>query len=127
MFLDTSCFPLVFLRAHAEAAAPIDEQFERLLARQLPFVLITDRWPDHHGEETPKERRNQALFFNKVEDRMRRYCRGMIVIEGGEPTGVAVRLAAAAASKTLGFPVHFEADAPHAAVKGLALLDKDAA
>ncbi|MBN8944977.1 MAG: hypothetical protein J0H01_36070 [Rhizobiales bacterium] len=127
MLLDTSCFPLVFLREHAEAAAPIDEQFERLLDRQLPFVLITDHSLDHHGEETPEERRNRALFFKKVKDRMRRYCRGMIVIEGGKPTGAAVRLAAAAVSKALGFAVHFEADAPHAAVKGLTLLDKDAA
>uniref|UniRef100_UPI001953097F hypothetical protein n=2 Tax=Gammaproteobacteria TaxID=1236 RepID=UPI001953097F len=80
MRLDTSCFPLVFLRSHAEAAAPVDEQFERLLDRRLPFVLITDHAPDHHDDETPDERRNKALFFKRIKDRMRHYCRGMIVI-----------------------------------------------
>ncbi len=127
MRLDDACFPLVFLRAQAEATAPVNEQFERLLEKRAPFVLITDHSPDHHDDETPEERKEKALFFKRIKGRMRDYCRGMIVIQGNAPANAAMRLAAAAASKAFGFAVHFEIDAAHAAVKGLTLLDKEAA
>ncbi len=127
MLLDDSRFPLVFARTDVEASASINEQLEGLLYKQAPFVLITDHSPDDHDDETPEERKEKALFFKKIRDRFKKYCRAMIVIEGNTPTNAAVRVAAAAASKAFGFSVLFVADEEHATAKGLALLEKDAA
>src|SRR5262245_27418132 len=88
MLLDESRFPLVFLRAHTETDSSIDEQlernrqFERLLDRQMPFVLIVDHHTHDYDDETPEERKSKALFFKRTKDRMKKYCLGLIVIEG---------------------------------------------
>lgn len=91
------------------------------------FVLITDHAPDDHEDETPEERKQKALFFKQVRDRLRKLCRGMIVVEGNNPTPAAGLIAAQAASKTLGFSVVFVADEQQAVEKGKLLLAKDAA
>lgn len=122
MILDETRFPLVFMRAHEKAGADINEHFERLLDKQIPFVLITDHSPDDHADETPAERKEKALFFKRVKVRFRKYCRGMIVIEGDKPTSMAARVAAVAASKAFGFSVQFVADEDQAISKGMLLL-----
>ncbi|WP_407865095.1 hypothetical protein [Phyllobacterium phragmitis] len=127
MLLDNSRFPLVFAREQGDPGASILDQLEALLDRQAPFVLITDHSPEDHGDETPEERREKALFFKKVRDRFRKYCRAMIVIENGKPTNAAVRVAAATAAKAFGFSVLFEADEEQAVAKGMSLLENDAA
>ncbi|NEI72936.1 hypothetical protein GR212_25570 [Rhizobium lusitanum] len=133
MLLDDSRFPLVFLRAHEELGSSIDEQQERnsqlesLLDKQTPFVLIADHSTHDHDDETPEERKAKALFFKRIKDRIRKYCLGLIVIEGHSPANTAARIAAAAASKALGFSVQFAADEESAAAKGMVLLEKHAA
>ena len=133
MLLDDSRFPLVFLRAHEEESSSVDEvlgrnrQLETLLDKQKPFVLIADHSAHDHDDETPEERKEKALFFKRIKDRMRRYCLGLIVIEGHSPVNTAARIAAAAASKALGFSVQFAPDEEQAAAKGMLLLEKDAA
>jgi hypothetical protein len=133
MLLDDSRFPLVFLRAHEEPHSSFDEQmernelFERLLAKELPFVLIADH-PEHdHENETSEERKAKALFFKRMKDRMNKYCVGLIVIEGQSPISTATRIAAAGISKALGFSVQFAPDEESAAAKGADLLEKNAA
>lgn len=127
MLLDDTRRPLVFLRAGEETNVPIEMQFEKLLENDSPFVLITDHAPDDHEDETQEERKQKALFFKKIRDRLRRLCRGMIVIEGDKPTPMAGRIAAQAASKALGFSVSFVTSEEQAVEKGLLLLGKDAA
>lgn len=133
MLLDDSRFPLVFLRAHEEESSSIDEvlgrnrQLETLLDKQKPFVLIADHSAHDHDDETPEERKEKALFFKRIKDRMKRYCLGLIVIEGHSPVNTAARIAAAAARKALGFSVQFAVDEEQAAAKGMLLLEKDAA
>jgi hypothetical protein len=124
MLLDNSRFPLVFAREQGEPGASILDQLERLLDRKAPFVLITDHSPEDH-DETPEERREKVLFFKKVRDRFKQYCRAMIVIENGRPTNAAVRIAAATAAKAFGFSVFFEADEDQAIAKGMAVLKND--
>ncbi|WP_245304842.1 hypothetical protein [Rhizobium multihospitium] len=133
MLLDDSRFPLVFLREHEDDGSSIDEvlernnQLESLLDKQTPFVLIADHSTHDHDDETPEERKAKALFFKRIKDRMRKYCLGLIVIEGHSPINAAARVAAAAASKALGFSVQFAADEEQAAAKGLLVLEKHAA
>lgn len=127
MLIDDSRRPLVFLRTHEETATSIELQFERLLENDSPFVLITDHSPDDHHHETPEERKQKALFFKRVRDRLRKLCRGMIVVEGDKPTPMVARITAQAASKTFGFSVSFVASEEKAVEQGWLLLGKDAA
>lgn len=133
MLLDDSRFPLVFLRQHEEDGSSIDEVLDRnnqlgsLLDKQTPFVLIADRSTHDHDDDTPEERKAKALFFKRIKDRMRKYCLGLIVIEGHTPMNAAARVAASAVSKALGFSVQFAANEGQAAAKGLLLLEKRAA
>ncbi|MBB3461276.1 hypothetical protein [Rhizobium sp. BK377] len=83
MLLDRSRLPVVFIRTDADAETSINDQIEALLEERRPFVLVTDHAPDDHEDETQEERKERALFFKKIKDRMRAYCRGMIVIDGG--------------------------------------------
>lgn len=132
MLLDDSRFPLVFLRDHEDETSSIDEvndrnnQLESLLDRQAPFVLIADHTHDH-DDETPEERKAKALFFKRIKDRMKKYCLGLVVIEGQSPMTGAARAAAAAVSKAIGFTVQFAPDEEQATAKGLRLLEKHAA
>ena len=127
MLVDDSRFPLVFLRSHAESSASINQQFEDLLEKQQPFVLITDHADDDHENESKEERKEKALFFKQIKDRMRSFCRGMIVIEGEMRINAAMRVTAAAAGKAFGFAILFALDEGEAAAKGMLLLEKDAA
>jgi len=123
MLLDEKRFPLVFLRHDGSADAPaIQDQLERLLDRSAAFVLVTDHAPGGDEAETPAERKDKALFFKRVKDRLRRHCRGMIVIEGDRPTAMAGRIAAAAAAKAFGFTILFAADEDQAAAQAASLL-----
>ncbi len=123
MLLDDSHFPLVFLRDGGIAGeAAIQDQLEDLLDRGAAFVLITDHAPGEHEAETPAQRKEKALFFKRIKDRLRRHCRGMIVIEGDRPTAMAVRMAAAAAAKAFGFTILFVADEDQAAARAASLL-----
>lgn len=127
MLVDASRFPLVFLRSRADSTVSIAQQFEVLLVREQAFVLITDHSHDDEENETPEERKAKALFLKQIKDRMRRFCLGMIVVEGSTPLRPAVRLMAAAAGKAFGFSILFAVDEEDAVAKGMLLLQKDAA
>lgn len=70
MLIDTSRFPLVYLR-EPEAQAPADAgngndasaeaQIESLLDQGRHFVLLTDHLPGDHPEESHEERKQPAL------------------------------------------------------------------
>lgn len=124
MLIDDALSPLVFLRSHGQSPLSVEEQFQQLLGKGQPFVLVTDHAQDDHPDETPEERKEKALFFKRVKERMRVLCRGMIVIEGDKPTVAPMRLAAAAASKAFGFKVAFAADEAEAIRQGKALLSQ---
>lgn len=125
MLVDDSRAPFVFLRPEVETGLSIEEQFQRLLDKGQPFVLMTDHSPDAHHDESVEERREKALFFKKVKDRLRSQCRGMIVIERGKPTSGPARLMAATASKVFGFAVAFASDENEAIRQGEALLARE--
>jgi hypothetical protein len=122
MLIDNSLSPIVFLRTHAESSIPIEEQLQQLLNKGQRFVLVTDHSQDDHHDETPEERKQRALFFKKIKDRMRVLCGGMIVLEGDKPTPAPVRLVATTASKAFGFTVAFATDEEDAIEKGKSLL-----
>ncbi|WP_256078802.1 hypothetical protein [Massilia sp. YIM B04103] len=125
MFIDISQAPFVYIREEVESSIPVTEQIQQLLAQDQPFVLITNHRHDDHQDETAEERKEKALFFKKVKERMRQLCRGMIVVEGEKPIPAAMRLVAATASKAFGFAVKFAASEEQAIQQGRELLAGD--
>lgn len=105
MLIDDLRSPLVFLRSHGESPLSVEEQFQQLLGKGQQFVLVADHAQNDHPGETQEERKEKALFFKRIKDRMRVLCRGMIVIEGDKPTAAPLRMAASATSKAFGFTV----------------------
>lgn len=113
MQLDTTRFPLVYLRGHdaqearAGTEASAEGQLESLLDQGRPFVLLTDQLPGDHPEESHEERKQRALFFKRNRERMRQLCRGMVVITGDRVVPAALRLAMQGMGKALGMRIAF--------------------
>lgn len=122
MYLDQSSFPLVFLSADIPSDMPHELQFEAVLDRAAPFVLIGDHLPDQDHDEPHEERRKRALFFKKNKDRLRSLCRGIVVVEGDKAIPMPLRLAAQAVGKAFGGSLLFVRDEAGAVEAGMALL-----
>ena len=122
MYLDQSRFPLVFLRSDRPSDLPHELQFEGMLDRGAPFVLIGDHVPDKDHDEPHEERKKRALFFKKNKDRLRVLCRGIIVVEGDKSIPMPLRLAAQAVGKAFGASIAFVRDEAGAVEAGMALL-----
>lgn len=109
MELDTTRFPLVFMREadiHPAEGSP-EKAIEALLDRGDAFVLLTDHLPGDHAEERHEERKQKALFFKRNKARMRALCKGLVLILGDRTIAAPMRLAAKGAGKALGLPVAF--------------------
>lgn len=126
MQLDTTRFPLVFMREAEQPPSAVgtpEQALEALLDRGERFVLLTDHLPGDHAEEGHEERKQRALFFKRHKARMRALCPGMVLITGDRAIPAAVRLAAQGAGKVLGLAIAFvetERDATEAASRWLA-------
>ena len=124
MLLDQSRFPLVFIQADTPSELSEDAQMEALLGRAAPFVLIAPAQAKHdHGDETPDERKQRALQFKSWRERLRRLCRGVIVVQGGKPLAAPFRLAAEGFGKAVGVTVRFVDDEAAAVVTATAMLE----
>lgn len=123
MSLDASRFPLVFARDGEPSMSLITQQFEEIFDREAPFVLITDHRPDDHDDEPPEHRREKAMLFKQMKSRLKKYCLGMIVIEGDQPVTAVMKLAASGLSKALGMTVRFVPDEDEAIICARSLLE----
>ncbi len=125
MNLDQSRFPLVFMRADQPAQATPERQLEALLDREAPFVLVAEALDRHEHDETPAARKAWALFFKAQKDRLKRLCRGVVLIRGDKPLAAPLRLAAEGLGKVLGVGVRFVGDEAEALEVGPRLLATD--
>lgn len=126
MLIDQSRFPLIFMRDDVHSDIPATTQLDALLDRNERFVLISDHPPGDEHDETPEERKERALFFKRKKDRLRKHCAGSIVIEGGKPTPMPIRLAAQTFGKAFGIGFFFVRDEPEAIEKATYLLEETA-
>ncbi len=120
MLLDTTRFPLVFLRADGpEQDAEVGmASLGALLDRGERFVLLTDHLPHDRHDESHEDRKQRTLFFKRNKERLRHFCAGMIIITGGRTIPAPVRLAAKSMGKAIALPFDFvpsESDAVSAA------------
>ncbi|WP_219213680.1 hypothetical protein [Variovorax boronicumulans] len=126
MRLDTTRFPLVFMREAEQQPSAVgtpEQALEALLDRGERFVLLTDHLPGDHADESHEDRKQRALFFKRHKAWLRALCQGMVLITGNRAIPAAVRLAAQGAGKVLGLAIAFvetEREAAEAAEKWLA-------
>ncbi|AUG55956.1 hypothetical protein [Thalassospira marina] len=126
MLIDTSQMPVILIRSKEHHDDSFETQFQQVLDRNDPFVLVSDHSPEDHEDETREERKQRTLFMKKVGDQMRKLCRGMIMVTGKDDMPAAIRLVAANAGKAFGFPIMFVKTEAEGIAKGRTLFDNDA-
>lgn len=107
MFIDSSTFPLVWMRqialASAPAQAPFDE-FANLLARKQAFVFLSDEGFNDH-EHTQEERKQTSLWMKKNKVEIRAFIKGMVLIEPNAGKRLASKAFAIMFGKFWGYPL----------------------
>lgn len=107
MFLDSSAFPLVWMRQTAPSSAspqaPFDE-LANLLARKQAFVFLSEEgYNDHeHGQE---ERKQTSLWMKKHKVDIRAFIKAMILIEPNAAKRLAGKAFAVMFGKFWGYPL----------------------
>ncbi|MET4575025.1 hypothetical protein [Ottowia thiooxydans] len=106
MQLDTTRFPLVFLREHdhEQSHDEAEAQIAALLDRGERFVLLTDHLPgdDHRHNDSHEDRKQRALFFKRNKQRLKDLCAGLVIITGDRSIPAAAKLALQTLGKVLG-------------------------
>ncbi|MEN5095469.1 hypothetical protein [Stenotrophomonas sp. TWI1409] len=109
MQLDALDFPIVWMRFKAPSNSPglsPFEEFEQLLARKQPFVLINDEGLDRSNhEESPEERKQVSLWMKRNKAELRSYVKAAIYIEPSTAKRVATKAFAAIYEKFWGYPM----------------------
>ena len=109
MRLDSSTFPVVkiFFDAPSEGA-PEDAflTFERLLAREQPFLLLHEKAVDENNHEHAHEERKRAsIWMKKNKAALRAYVKGMIQVEPSAAKRLALKPFAVTFGKAWGYPL----------------------
>jgi len=110
MLIDSSTFPLVWLRRDTGAADSdaLFAAFEQLLARRQAFVLLSDAGFDDEGHEhAQEERKRMTLCMKKNKAALRAYICGMVLIEPSAAKRLAGKAFAVMFGKFWGYPLHF--------------------
>ncbi|HEI8866682.1 hypothetical protein [Serratia sp. AKBS12] len=125
MSLDTASFPWVWMRQPVGQPRDVADEFaefDALLARQQPFVLlcalrITDE------QEPDRDRRTQvALWKRDRRDALKKYVKGMVMIEPDVERRSAAEQFADFASRFWGYPIEVVADETQARQRAQNLL-----
>lgn len=125
MFLDSSAFPLVWMRQTAPSSAPPQEPFDELanlLARKQAFVFLSEEgFNDHeHGQE---ERKQTSLWMKKHKADIRAFIKAMILIEPNAARRLASKAFAVMFGKFWGYPLLVAATREEALETASRLLD----
>ncbi|ALD44234.1 MULTISPECIES: hypothetical protein [Serratia] len=125
MSLDTADFPLVWMRRNGRDTQAELAEFSALLARAEPFVLMTDRSVGDEGEEHDRDARTQvALWKRDNRAALKRWAKGMIMLEPDDAKRVAAEAFAEYGAKFWGYPVLVAADEAAGRMLALTLLSK---
>jgi len=106
VILDTSAFPLVWMRADDGRETDDDAvliAFEALLERQRPFVLIAEGGPRAH-EHSQQERKRLSLWIKHHRQELR-LIKAMIVVEPSAAKRLAAKAFTAMFAKFWGYPL----------------------
>lgn len=113
MFVDSSTFPIVWLRrseAHNENHDASFAEFEALLERKTPFVMVNDGGlGEDQPEHSQEEMRQMSLWMKRHKADLREFVKGMIVIEPNAAKRVAAKAFATVFGKFWGYPMFMAA------------------
>ncbi|WP_076591717.1 hypothetical protein [Herminiimonas arsenitoxidans] len=109
MTLDTSNFPLVWMCRLAAStnqdAENAFKQLDELLAKQQPFVLLSQDEVDENHEHSPQERKQITLWMKKNKSEIRTWIKGMVQIEPSTVKRLGMRAFAKTFAKFWGYPL----------------------
>ncbi|MGX9936614.1 hypothetical protein ACVFVO_14590 [Advenella kashmirensis] len=108
MFIDSSNFPLVWMRLEAapnESPAAAFDGFAQLLTRKQAFVFLSEDGFDEGHEHSKEERKQTALWMKKNKAQIRAYVKGMVLIEPNAAKRLAAKAFAVMFGKFWGYPL----------------------
>lgn len=108
MPLDSTTFPLVWIRYEQGPGHDHDADFEALeanLKRGAPFVLLTDSAPTEHHEHRQDEKKRTSLWMKQHKAALRSLVLAMIVIEPSTAKRLALKPFGMAFAQFWGFPM----------------------
>lgn len=107
MFLDSSAFPMVWMRQTAQSGAPAQEPFDELanlLARKQVFVFLSEEGFNDH-DHAQDERKQTALWMKQHKVEIRAFIKAMILIEPNAAKRLASKAFATMFVKFWGYPL----------------------
>ena len=105
MHLDTTSFPLVWIRDESQQK-DLTSQLDALLDRRERFVLIVDRNVEHDEQQDHVEKKRSVLWLKRNRPRLKQWCAGAIVVIDSKAKELVVRPMLYPISKAFGFLVH---------------------
>ncbi|UJD82556.1 hypothetical protein FS595_02675 [Serratia rubidaea] len=99
-------------------------EFDALLAREQPFVIVCDPRSEEQGEPDRDERTQVALWKRDRRAALKLYVKGMVMIEPDNARRLVTGPFAKFASKFWGYPVEVVADSAQARLQAQAWLNQ---
>lgn len=108
MVIDSTHFPLVWMKVGASGIHTDDEgfkAFEALLARAEPFVLLDERAQQEEHEHSHEERKQLSLWMKRHKAALRSFVKAQIFIEADLTRQKAAELFAGKFEAFWGYPL----------------------
>lgn len=108
MSMNSSNFPFVWMNLAQEPGHDHQEEFaefEAVLQRGKPFVLLTDTAPAEDHEHSPEEKKRTSLWMKKHKVELRRLVLAMILVESNAAKRLGFKAFAVVFAKFWGYPL----------------------
>ena len=108
MSMNSSNFPFVWMNLTQEPGHDHQEdfaEFEAVLQRAQPFVLLTDTAPTEDHEHSPEEKKRTSLWMKKHKVELRKLVLAMILVESNAAKRLGFKAFAVVFAKFWGYPL----------------------
>ncbi|CAM3814107.1 ATP--cob(I)alamin adenosyltransferase [Bordetella sputigena] len=129
MSMNSSDFPLVWMNLTQEPGHDQQkdfDEFEALLQRGEPFVLLTDTAPAEDHEHSPEEKKRTALWMKKHKVELRRLVLATVLVEPNSAKRLSFKAFAVVFAKFWGYPLLLAQSREQAVEMARELLSMDA-
>lgn len=117
MRLDSAQFPLVRMYPDEHDADGAFDEFDRILARRQPCVMVSvggEAEHEHEHEHAPEERKRLTLWLKRNKPALQAYVKGIIQVEPSAARRLALKAFMVMMSKVWGCPMFVVASEPAA-------------
>jgi len=108
MSMNSSNFPFVWMNLAQEPGHDHQEEFaefEAVLQRGTPFVLLTDTAPAEDHDHSPEEKKRTSLWMKKHKVELRKLVLAMILVESNAAKRLGFKAFAVVFAKFWGYPL----------------------